>query len=86
MVVPAIGIVVHNDYGGAAPSGLLLQKVEECHQERLLIQRIGVPGMTVLISRCFDETYCREITRAHGVVKVRQIITMVGLAVVPDFG
>ena len=30
--------------------GCLLQKVEERHQERLLVQRIGVSGMTVLVS------------------------------------
>src|SRR5215471_3803901 len=86
MVVPAIGIVVHDDYRGAALSGLLLQKVEERHQEHLLVQRIGVSGMTVLISGCFDETYSREIARAHGTVKIGQIITMVGRAIVPDFG
>ena len=37
MVVPAIGIVVHDDYSGAAPCGLLLQEVEEGHQERLFV-------------------------------------------------
>src|SRR5215469_4414043 len=61
MVVPAIGIVIHDDYRGAAPSGLLLQEVDECHQERLLIQGIRVSRMTILISGCFDVTDSREI-------------------------
>src|SRR5215471_16461084 len=54
MVVPAIGIVVHNDYSRALPVGLLLQEIDECNKESLFIQWVGIPSMAILERRCLN--------------------------------
>src|SRR5271170_7857547 len=51
MVIPAVGVVVCNDNRRAFPVGLLLEEVDDVDDEVLLVDRIGVAGMAVLISR-----------------------------------
>src|SRR5258706_8492168 len=77
MVVPSIGIVVHDSDRGAAPLGPGLQEVDYVDQESLLIQRIGITGMPVLVSRGLEEAHCREIACLDRGIKVVQVIIMV---------
>ncbi len=71
MVVPAVRIVVKNQYSRVPPGGLLLQEVDERNQESLLIQRVGIAGMTVLKSLCLNKTYGWEIAGIDGTGGVR---------------
>src|SRR5260370_19834084 len=77
MVVPSIGIVVHDDDRCAAPLGPRLQEVDHIDHEGLLIQWVGITSMPVLGSRRLEETYRREIARLHRSVKVVYIIIVV---------
>src|SRR5215831_1368020 len=84
MVVPAVGIVIEDEDGCALPCGLLLQEVDEIYQESLLIERIRVSGMAVLVSLRLDETHRWETPRTHSLVKILQIVIMVGRTGMPD--
>ena len=47
MIVPAVGIVIGDDHGGLVPVSLLLEKVDDRHDEVLLVKRVGVSGVAV---------------------------------------
>ena len=64
MVVPAVGVVVHDDHGGAVPCGPGFQKIDRIHKERLLIQWVGISGMAVLVSLRLQKADGREIALA----------------------
>jgi len=49
MVVPAIGVVIGDDDGGLAPFRLLLEEVDQFDIAGLLVERIGIAGVTVLV-------------------------------------
>jgi hypothetical protein len=49
MVVPSIGIVIHDDDGSVLPFRPGLEKVDRVYYEGLLIERIGVAGVTILV-------------------------------------
>ena len=52
VVVPAVGIVIGDHHGGRCPvAGCCCRKLITCDDELLLVERIGVAGMAVLISR-----------------------------------
>ena len=51
MVVPAVGVVVGDDDRGVLPIGQLLQGVDRLDEELLLVERVGVAGVTVLVGR-----------------------------------
>src|ERR1700739_1890059 len=86
MVIPAVGIVIHNDYRSALPVALLLQEIDEVNEEGLFIERVGVPGVSVLERLRLNKAYSREVARANGSVKILQVVFVVGGAGVPDFG
>src|SRR5260370_1309275 len=86
MVVPSIGIVVHDDDRCAAPLGLRLQEVDHIDHEGLLIQWVGITSMPVLVSRRLEETYRREIARFDRSIKVVYIIIVVCRTGVSYFG
>jgi len=85
VVVPAVGIVVQDHDGGAAPTILLLQEVEQCHNELLLIQWIRVASMTILIGWSLNETHRREVALSDCAVKIQHIVLVIGRTIVPDF-
>src|SRR5260370_3122219 len=86
MVVPSIGIVVHNHDHCAAPLGPRLQEVDHIDHEGLLIQWVGITSMPVLVSRRLEETYGREIARFDRSIKVVYIIIVVCRTGVSYFG
>src|SRR5260370_29993368 len=77
MVVPSIGIVVHNHDRCAAPLGPGLQEIDHIDHEGLLIQWVRITSMPVLVSRRLEETYRREIARLDRSIKVAYIIIVV---------
>src|SRR5262249_33879223 len=85
MVVPPVGIVIHNDHRSAFPFGLLLQEVEQGYYEGLLVKRVGVAGMAVLVSCRLDEVHSREIAGANRSIEVLQVVLMIGRARLADF-
>ena len=85
MVVPAIGVVVGENHGRVLPVRLLLQKVDDLNDERLLVERIGVARVAILIGRRLQETDRRKVARLHRIEEVVGVVLMVGrIAVVPD--
>src|SRR5260370_22660693 len=86
MVVPYIGIVVHNHSRCAAPLGPGLQEVDHVDAEGLLIMWVGITSMPVLVSRRLEETYGREIARFDRSIKVVYIIIVVCRTGVSYFG
>src|SRR5579862_1021356 len=64
VVVPSVGVIVQDHDRRALPGRQPLQQVNRLNQEGLLVQWIGVAGVTVLIARCFEEAYGRQIS-AH---------------------
>src|SRR5579871_3839207 len=85
VVIPTVRIVVHHDHRRALPCRLLLQEIDERYEQRLLIERIGVSGVTVLECLRLDEAHCRKIARPYGIVKIVQIVAVVSGTVVTDF-
>ena len=53
VVIPAVGVVVQDHDRGVVPIRRLLQEVDHVDDERLLVEWIGVSGVTVLISGRF---------------------------------
>src|SRR6185437_7857829 len=66
MIVPTVGVIVSDDNGGAVPVRLSLQGVDHLRDERLLVKRSGVAGVTVLISRSFQIADGRVVAGVHG--------------------
>src|SRR4029077_2231409 len=78
MVVPSIGVVVHDDHRRAAPGRLGLQKVDGVHQEGLLIQGIGVSGVTICVSWSLEEADRGKVASCDCGEEVANIVLMVG--------
>jgi len=60
VIIPAVGIVPHDDYRGVLPLRELFYSIDRIDQEVLFIERVGLnldSRMTVLIGRRFEETY-----------------------------
>ena len=52
VVIPTVGIVIGDHDGGVVPlAAVLLQEIDDVNDERLLVERIGIAGVGVLISR-----------------------------------
>src|SRR5271156_6714994 len=78
MIVPAIGIVVENDQRRVRPLRLALQEVGYPDHERLLINWIGIPRMSVLNGDGFEETHRREIARRNSGKEIFNVIVVIG--------
>lgn len=55
VVIPAIAVVVGDHHRGVLPVRDPLEPVSDLDQEALLIQRAGVPGVSVLVGRGLQE-------------------------------
>ncbi len=87
MIVPAVGIVVGDDDRGAGPVGALLQEVDGVDDERLLVERIGVAGVSVLVAGRLQEADGGKVARGDGVEEVVSIVLVVaGIALLADGG
>src|SRR5277367_2220662 len=78
VVIPAVGVVISDDYGGARPILLLLQEVDDGGDEGLLVQRIGVAGVTVLITRSLKVADRGEVAGVDSVVEIVSVVLVIG--------
>src|SRR5208337_2812167 len=85
MVVPSVGVVIHNDHGGAIPIRSLLQEVQCIHQEILLVGGVGVTRVAVLVALRLQEAYCGLIAIGDRGKEIVEVILVVRRAVVSDF-
>ena len=51
VIIPTVEVIVSDDHGRVAPELALLQRIENRDDERLLVERVGIAGMSVLIGR-----------------------------------
>ncbi len=87
MVVPTIRIVVGDNYRGALPLAPCLQEVDDIHDESLFVQRIGIAGVAILITRRFQEADGREISRFDCCIEIVDVVLVIGgIALVADGG
>src|SRR5437868_12566674 len=84
VVVPAVGIVIGDNYRRAVPKRRRLKRVNSVHEEGLLIERIRVHGMSVLVGRGFQETYGWQISRIQGFEKVGDVVLVISLIFLTD--
>src|SRR6202043_367518 len=68
VVVPAVRVVIGDDDGGVLPVGLLLQEVDQLNRSGLLIERIGIAGMAILVSRHLDVRDRRVVAGFHRII------------------
>jgi len=54
VIIPTVGVVIGDDDGSFAPFRLLLQEVDQLDIAGLLVERVGIAGVTVLIGRHLD--------------------------------
>src|SRR5262249_37495705 len=86
VIVPAVRIIVHDDDGRAAPIVGLLDCVDGCYDELLLIERVRVAGVAVLVGRGFQEANRWQIAVLEGGEEIGDVVLVVGHTVEPDFG
>src|SRR5437016_4063660 len=79
VVVPAVRIIVSDNDGGVSPERAGLNLVDGINQEFLLIEGIGIPGMTVKCRLCLQEAHGGQLTGTQRGKKVLQIILMLCL-------
>ena len=60
VVVPAIGVIPHDNDRGFLPERRLLDRVDGLHHEGLLYERVRTVGMAVLIDRRLDVAHRRQ--------------------------
>ena len=85
MVIPTVRIVIHDDKSGAPPFRVGLEKVDQPHHQVLLVQRIGITGMTVLIRLGLQEANGGEISCSNRGKKILQVVLVVGRSTVANF-
>src|SRR5271156_6236526 len=85
MVVPAIRVVIHNDYGGIAPCRLLLQEVNHADREYLFVDGIRISSVSILIGRGLKEAYGRLISGGNSREEIVGVVLVVGGTVGSDF-
>jgi len=85
VVVPSVGIVVHDDHSRVLPGVLVFEEVYGIDDEGLLIQRIRISRVAVLVGRSLQEAYCREVPGGNRSKEVQNIVLMVRGSVVANF-
>ena len=83
VVVPAIEIVVGDDDGGIFPKRVGLDGVDSVDDERLLVERIRVAGVTIEGRFRFDKAYRRELTCRQRRKEISKIVESVNVRVIP---
>src|ERR1700722_2907722 len=82
MVIPAIRIVVGQDHRCIVPVRLLLKEIDNLHNKCLLVQWVGVAGVSILIGRSLEKTHSRKIPGAHCRKKVAGVVLVTSSIVV----
>src|SRR5579864_3276098 len=78
MVVPAVRVVIKNHNCGIGPLWPVLEKIDRVHDERLLVQRIGISRVSVLEASSFQETDCGKITGGYCVKEIVDVVLILG--------
>ena len=86
MVVPTVGIIPGNDYGGFIPFWALHERVDRIDDEDLFVNRVGVAGMSILVRSRFQITYRWQTSFLESGEEILQIILVVGLIGLADKG
>src|SRR5260370_32064505 len=79
VIVPAVGVVPSDEDSGLIPLFRFFERVNEIHQEELLVEGVRVTGVTVFKSGRLDETDGRQIVGVEGSRKRREIVLVIGL-------
>ena len=85
VVVPSVGVVIHDQHSCTLPTPLLFEEVDGVDDEGLLIQGIGIPRVAVLIRRSLEEAHCREVSSGDRSEEVLDVVLVVGWSVIADF-
>src|SRR5579864_1933423 len=78
MVVPAVRVVIKNHNCGIGTLWPVLEKIDRVHDERLLVQRIGISRVSVLEASSFQETDCGKITGGYCVKEIVDVVLILG--------
>src|SRR5580700_8351819 len=85
MIVPSVRIVIGNNNRRVLPLRLRFEKVDRVDDEVLLIERVGVAGMSVLVAGRLEKTHCGKVAHIDSIEKVMSVILMIGhVAVGPN--
>jgi hypothetical protein len=79
VVVPAVAVVIVDHHRRALPAGELLQLVDGVGEEGLLVERVGVTGVTVLILGGLQIRHRGQVAMVGGGEEVLQVVLVVGL-------
>src|ERR1700759_1643550 len=61
VVIPAVRVVIRDDDGGVLPLRILLQRIDDAHYKFLFVEWRGIAGMTIQVSRRFQNGDGRKI-------------------------
>src|SRR6266568_6912182 len=86
MVVPAVGIVIHDYNRRATPVRSRLEEIDHVNHESLFIQRIRITGVAILVCRGFQQADRREVAGANRCKEICNVIVVIGRAIVANFG
>ena len=78
VIVPAVRIVPRDHYRGGTPLRRLLELVEHGYDKGLLVQRVGVAGMTFLEAGRLDEADRRQVASGERGEEVVGVVVMIG--------
>ena len=81
MIVPAVGVIVGDDDGGAGPEGGFLDGVDRVDDKGLLVERVGVGGVSILIAGSLQEANRRHVSGGERIGEVMDIVLVVGSVV-----
>ena len=77
VVVPAIRVIIEDDDRRGLPERRLHNRIHRVDKKRLLQQRVGVAGMTVLRGNRFHKTDRRQIAGRKRIKEIVQIVLVV---------
>src|SRR6185437_12379990 len=86
VVVPAVGVVVGDHDRGGLPERGLLDLVDGADQEVLLVDRVGVPGVRVLVLGRLEVAHRGHVPVLQRGEEVGQVVLVVGLVGAADGG
>jgi len=77
MVIPAIGVVIGDDDRCRRPLGALHHRIDDLHDEALLIDWIGVAGMAIFVSGRLEEGDGRQVIELEGSEEIGRVVLVV---------
>src|SRR5882724_10502878 len=77
VVIPAIGVVIHNYDRGALPLWSGLQAVDDIHHKTLFVELIRVPWMSIVHTLGFQVANRRKLPIGYSSPEIREVILMI---------